>query len=109
MLKNWLARHHPSQWTWTFYLLVAIVLLGLNVFGKRGIVHFVLLKQEQRRLNMQRTDLLAQRDELAAKMKRFNDSDIEKMRSIREELGLLQKDETSLEILSSEPSHSGNH
>ena len=109
MIKTWLSKFHPSQWTWTFYVVVALLLLGLNVFGNRGIVHFVLLKQEQKRLDLQKNDLLGQRDELVAKMRRFNDSDIEKMRSIREELGLLQKDETSLEILSSEPDRSISH
>ncbi len=90
-----------KDWSLKFYLVTGAILLSINLFGPKGIVHWVLLDQEKNRISMA---VKALDDDLRASQKEvmeFQKSDIAKERAIREHLGYLKNDEVSVEILSS--------
>ena len=90
---------HPQNWTWKFYLWVSGILLGLNLLGSRGLVHHIILLQEEVRLKNQAITLQQQIDENQIKVKNFNRYPVARARAIREELGYLLKEEISYEFL----------
>ncbi len=90
---------HPQNWTWKFYFWVSAILLGLNLLGSRGMVHHIILLQEEVRLKNQAIALQQQIDENQMKVKNFNRFPVARARAIREELGFLLKDEISYEFL----------
>jgi len=98
-MKSFLKKLHPEFWTWRFFLISGLVLLAVNLFGPRGFIHWVLIRQEIARLNDQKNNLLSRIAESQNQMELFQKSDIAKFRAIREELGLLQKDELSVEFV----------
>ncbi|MBS1983358.1 MAG: hypothetical protein JST16_04230 [Bdellovibrionales bacterium] len=89
---------HPSQWTVKFYLVTAGFLAAMNLMGPNGFVHWVLLKQEARRLEARSHELQAKIVALQNETQHFRASRVAKERTIREELGYLKADELSVEI-----------
>ena len=91
---------NPAHWNFKFYVWVGALLLATNLFGSKGILHWLLMKQELSRLEAQQVDTQKHIDQLKQEMLEFKSSEVVKMRKIREELGFLAKDEQSVEIIS---------
>lgn len=89
------------NWGPSFYLSVFLFLLAVNLFSPKGIIHWVLMKQEAERL---RAKISLTEHELQAVQTQkinFSSSDTAKLRAIREGLGLLKNDEISIEFTDS--------
>ncbi len=93
---------NPQNWTLKTYLLTALGLLSINAFGPQGIIQYILLSQEKLRLETvvenQKTEITGNK----RKIRQFKNSDLSKLKIIRQELGLLKPDEISIEIIDSE-------
>jgi hypothetical protein len=96
---NFWQRFHPQYWTSKHYVITASLLLAINLFGPKGLVHWVLVNQESARLENEKTRLQDDIDRVKLEIKRFRSSDVAKARAIREQLGFIQPGELSLEIL----------
>jgi len=90
-----------NEWNAQFYLGVFIFLLGLNLLSPKGLIHWILLKQETHRLEMKVSEKQSELAKIKARQEQLLKSDTVKMRAIREELGLLKENEISVEFTSS--------
>jgi hypothetical protein len=101
--KTWLqeAKEHldPLRWSWLTYMGIGVVMLAINLLGPKGLVHWVLLVQEETRLKLDNS--LSREKILQAKedLNRFQQSAHLRARKLREDLGFLLPDELSVEIL----------
>ncbi len=89
---------HPENWTLKFYAWTLGLLLALNLFGPKGFIQWVIVKQEAVRLEAKQADLQRELQSIKAQTRRFEISDLAKLRAIREELGYLRDDEVSIEF-----------
>jgi hypothetical protein len=89
---------HPNSWGWKYYAAILGLLLALNLFGPKGIIHWVLVEQEVLRLESSKERLNRELSDLQAELNRFENSDIAKIRAIQEDLGYLTNDEISFEF-----------
>ena len=90
---------HPQYWTSKFYYGVAGVLLAINLFGPKGIIHWVLIRQESERLEATKTQIQSELARTKNEIQQFRKSDVARARAIREELGFLKPGEVSVELL----------
>lgn len=97
-MKKLLEAFHPEQWTPKFYFWVVAILLALNLFSPKGIVQWVIVKQEGARLESRIGELQNELQVLKNQIRRFEASDRAKIHAIHEELGYLRDDELSLEF-----------
>jgi hypothetical protein len=110
--KSFLAQYilHPSQWGWKFYIGAIALLLSLNLFGSRGIIHGLIVTQETQRIEKAITSAQNELLHLEKQIDDFKNSDVEKLRAIREELGFLRPNEISIEFIdNSEPQNTTSH
>ena len=88
----------PHHWGSAFYAGVFLALLAINLFSPKGILHWILLKQETNRLQNKISAAEQELNRLNLEQKHFHSSDVAKLRAIREELGLLKSDEIAIEF-----------
>ena len=88
----------PHHWGSAFYASVFLGLLAVNLFSPKGILHWILLKQETHRLENKIEAAELELNRLQSEQKHFRSSDVAKLRAIREELGLLKNDEIAIEF-----------
>lgn len=90
---------HPREWTWTFYLATGLLLVSINLFGPRGLLQWVLVRQQLGRLVSEEEKLNAELIQLKNDLESFKRSRFVKERSIRNVLGYLKKNEGSVEFI----------
>lgn len=83
------------------YWIFGGLILGLSLFGPRGLIHWVWLKNEKTRLENKLQQALEETNSIKSEISRFQKSKVAKERAIREELGYIKQDEYSVEILDS--------
>jgi hypothetical protein len=96
---------NPENWTLKSYVFVAIFLIAINALGSQGLIKIVLMHQEESRLSNLIQDQQNKLASLEKDIQRFKKSDIHKLKTIREELGLLKSDEISFEFTDRDPSN----
>lgn len=89
---------NPKNWKLKFYFWVSATLIILSLFGSRGLVHHVLLLQEEKRLTEKIRTLENQIQAHKKSLNTFSRYSEARYHAIREELGLLQEDEMSFEF-----------
>ena len=93
----------PHNWDWKTYVGLGILLLSINLFGPRGLIHWMVVHQQSERLvslNAESSEKIAALEKGISNFKKY---DYEQQKAIREELGYLKKDEWSLEFLEAGP------
>lgn len=90
---------HPRNWTLKTYLFAALFYFLVIVFSPKGLVDWALLFQDAERISQQNADLRREVEILRSETESYRSSSIAKERALRENLGYLQPDEYSLEII----------
>ena len=89
----------PETWGLRFFLGIAALLVALNLFGPNGFVRWLILEQEIKRSKDQQTELANSITKLSSELEQFQSSQVVQERTLRETLGVLRKDEASLELI----------
>ena len=89
-LKTWGIRH---------FVALGIILLSINLLGPKGLLHYLLIKQKITRLNYQEKGLVEKQVKLDKEIYLIKNSSSYQKKLIREHLGLLQKNEVSIEFI----------
>lgn len=89
----------PSHWSYKTYLFMGLFLLGINLFGPRGLIYWSLLRQQNQRVSRLNLESQKQISELETQMAQFKKFPYQQEKAIREELGYLKPDEFSLEFV----------
>lgn len=89
---------HPNVWGWKHYAGIFAFFLALNLLGPKGIIHWIIVEQEASRLETRKLALENELVKLKEELKRFETSDIAKIRAIQEDLGYLTDEEVSFEF-----------
>jgi hypothetical protein len=90
---------HPTRWTPTVYFWILGSLAAVNLFGPKGLLHWLLLRQERTRLERRAQELNVELASIEKEMAHFSGSRSARERAIRAKLGYLKNDEFSIEIL----------
>lgn len=100
---------HPRNWTLKTYLFAGLFYLLVIVFSPKGLVDWALLFQDAERISLQNEALRREVNALRAETESYKNSLVAKERALRENLGYLQPDEYSLEIIGPAPKEIATH
>jgi hypothetical protein len=89
----------PQSWTWKAYLSIGLFLVGINLFGPRGLLHWSLLHQQNERIRSLNQKTQNDIKKLQEEISNFKRYDYQQQRAIREDLGYLLPQEYSLEFV----------
>ncbi len=94
-------RFSPDHWNWKLYVVIALFLTALNLFGPKGVLHWLHLKNEYSRLNVDHENLKSELQHIREEIAQFRKSPTFRERAIRQELGYLKTNEVSVEFVDS--------
>ena len=89
----------PENWKWSWIVGFLCFLLAVNLFGPKGILHYVLLNQQSSRYQDEIVVINQQTKELENKIYLINNSKDEQEMLIREKLGLLKEGEYRVDFI----------
>jgi hypothetical protein len=89
----------PAHWGLKVYLVTAGVLAAVNLFGPNGVLRWMLLQQEIARTEGARAVVQDDLDRVRRELDSFQKSGVVQQRMVRDALGYLKSDETSVELL----------
>ncbi len=93
----------PENWTWGWVFGILVFFLCLNLFGSKGLLHLVLLEQQNTRLLAEVAEL---QDKIAiarGEMDAFERDPSMQKRMLRSRMGYLKPDEFRIEFISASP------
>jgi len=94
-------RFKPEHWSWSWVFGILAFFLCLNLFGPKGLLHFVLLKQQNTRLQTEISQIEEQLEITREEIQAFErDGDTQK-RVLRSRMGYLKPEEYRFEFVTS--------
>jgi hypothetical protein len=84
---------HPTRWKLSVYLWILGTLAAVNLFGPKGLLHWLLLRQERTRLDIKSEEVRIDLQSIETEMSHFSTSRTARERAIRAKLGYLKDDE----------------
>ncbi len=89
----------PENWRWQWIVGFLCLLLAINLFGPKGILHWVLIEQQSNRYANEIDHINKESSELRKKIYLISHSKVEQEVMVREKLGLLKKNEYRVDFI----------
>ena len=99
-MNDFTERFKPENWSWSWIFGILAFLLCLNLLGPKGLLHLVLLEQQNTRLQTEVAELQEQYDSTAAEIASFEYNASMQRRILRSRMGYLKPDEFRFEFVS---------
>ncbi|NCN41551.1 hypothetical protein GW916_09935 [bacterium] len=92
----------PENWRWSWIAGLLCFLLAVNLFGPKGILHYVLLEQQSSHYQSDIDTIKRESLAIQEKIDRIQHSKMEQEVLVREKLGVLKKGEYRVDFVSAQ-------
>jgi cell division protein FtsB len=101
-LRTWEERLKPENWTWSWIVGILLVLLAINLLGPKGLLHLVLLEQQNTQLQNNIVKLEADIENTQKEIRSFESNADFQQHVLRDRMGYLRSHEYRVEFVATD-------
>jgi cell division protein FtsB len=103
-LREWEEKLRPENWSWSWILGILTLLLAINLLGPKGLLHLILLEQQNAQLRQSISKLNEEIEATQEEIRAFENNADFQQHILRDRMGYLRSHEYRVEFVSSETS-----
>jgi cell division protein FtsB len=104
-MKKWEERLKPENWSWSWILGILTAFLLINFLAPKGLLHLVLLKQQNTQLQYKIAEIQNKIESTQNEIKAFENNAEFQKHILRDRMGYLRSNEFRIEFVSSPKKH----